>query len=120
MAHRLFFVASLILFVVAGGACMAQGGGAQGYSKKEVMAPMRDGVKLFTRIYTPIKSAGPLPILLMRSPYADWNIGVISPDKDPYVRNLAAEEYIFVYHNIREKQQSEGEFIMEGPMEKKK
>jgi len=88
------------------------------YSKKEVMVPMRDGVKLFTRIFTPDSITEPLPILLMRSPYADWNIGTINPEKDPYVKNMAAGGYIFVYQNIRGKQKSEGDFIMEGAFEK--
>ena len=39
------------------------------YSKKEVMIPMRDGVKLFTAIYTP-KTAGKYPILMVRTPYS--------------------------------------------------
>ena len=88
------------------------------YTKTEVMVPMRDGVKLWTKIYTPDKVNGPLPILLMRSPYVDWNIGVLSPEKDPYVQNMAKEGYIFVYQNIRGKQKSEGDFIMEGAFDK--
>jgi predicted acyl esterase len=59
------------------------------YTKKEIMVPMRDGIRLFTRIYTPDSIPGPLPILIMRSPYSDWNIGVLSPEKDPYVSNMA-------------------------------
>jgi uncharacterized protein len=89
------------------------------YSKKEVMVPMRDGARLFTRIYTPVNITGPLPILLMRSPYSDWNIGVLSPEKDPFVKNMAKDGYIFVYQNIRGKQKSEGEFIMEGAFDGK-
>lgn len=88
------------------------------YSKKEIMVPMRDGAKLFTRIYTPDSVTRPLPILIMRSPYSDWNIGVASPEKDSYVKNMAKDGYIFVYQNIRGKQKSEGEFIMEGAFDK--
>jgi len=89
------------------------------YTKKEVMVPMRDGIKLYTKIYTPDGITTPLPILIMRSPYSDWNIGVLSPEKDSYVKNMAKGGYIFVYQNIRGKQKSEGEFIMEGPIDKK-
>ena len=88
------------------------------YTKKEIMVPMRDGVKLFTRIYTPDGISGPLPVLILRSPYVDWNIGVVSPEKDPYLAILAKEGYIFAYQNIRGKQKSEGDFIMEGPIDK--
>ncbi|MDR3680229.1 MAG: CocE/NonD family hydrolase [Flavipsychrobacter sp.] len=89
------------------------------YAKKEIMVPMRDGVKLFTRIYIPVNGSDTLPILIMRSPYSDWNIGVLSPEKDSYVKNLAQDGYIFVYQNIRGKQKSEGDFVMEGAFERK-
>jgi uncharacterized protein len=49
----------------------------------------------------------------MRSPYSDWNMGKISPEKDHYVKNMAKDGYIFVFQNIRGKQKSEGRFIME-------
>jgi uncharacterized protein len=88
------------------------------YTKREVMVPMRDGIKLFTRIYLPDSINDPLPVLLMRSPYGDWNMGLKSPEKDCYVANMAEDGYIFVYQNIRGKQKSEGEFIMEGPIHK--
>jgi len=82
------------------------------------MVPMRDGVKLFTRIYIPDSMPNPLPILIMRTPYSDWNIGLLSPDKDHYVENMAEDGYIFVYQNIRGKQKSEGDFIMEGSFDR--
>src|SRR5205814_9405861 len=43
------------------------------YSKREVMVPMRDGVKLFTSVYTPKDTPGASakhPILLRRTPYS--------------------------------------------------
>lgn len=39
------------------------------YDKREVMVPMRDGVKLFTAIYTPKNRTDKFPILLNRTPY---------------------------------------------------
>lgn len=85
------------------------------YEKVEVMVPMRDGVKLFTRIYKPLNVKQKLPVLMMRSPYSGWNIGTLSPEKDPYIQDMAIEGYFFVYQNIRGKHQSEGEFIMTRP-----
>ena len=38
------------------------------YNKKEYMVPMRDGVELFTIVYTPKKTEAELPILLYRTP----------------------------------------------------
>ncbi|MGH2645088.1 MAG: CocE/NonD family hydrolase, partial [Chitinophagaceae bacterium] len=86
------------------------------YKKEEIMIPMRDGVRLFTRIYIPEHAEGPFPILLMRSPYSSWNMGTRYPLKDPYIRDMAKEGYIFVYQNIRGKQKSEGYFVMQRPV----
>ncbi len=109
-----FFVITLASAGLAG----AQPDAITSYKKQEIMVPTRDGIKLFTRIYTPVNNTNPLPILIMRSPYCDWNIGVLPPEKDPYVKELAKGGYIFVYQNIRGKQKSEGEFIMEGPIDR--
>ena len=40
------------------------------YTKREVLIPMRDGVKLFTAIYTPKDTRQPHPILMQRTPYS--------------------------------------------------
>ena len=39
------------------------------YNRLEVMIPMRDGVKLFTVIYTPKNQSEKLPFLMLRTPY---------------------------------------------------
>ncbi|MCC6330294.1 MAG: hypothetical protein IT174_17435, partial [Acidobacteria bacterium] len=39
------------------------------YTKREVMIPVRDGVKLFTVIYEPKDKSQKYPILLNRTPY---------------------------------------------------
>ena len=35
----------------------------------DAMIPMRDGVRLHTKIFAPKEASGPLPILLLRTPY---------------------------------------------------
>ena len=40
------------------------------YTKQEVYITMRDGVKLFTSIYTPKNKAELHPILMTRTPYS--------------------------------------------------
>jgi uncharacterized protein len=75
---------------------------------QEVMIPMRDGVHLQTAILTPVNTAGPLPILIQRTPY-----GV--PEKAPTevwpdVKELMADGYIFVFQNLRGRFKSEGVF----------
>jgi uncharacterized protein len=42
----------------------------ENYTKKEVYIPMRDGVKLFTAIYTPKDATEKHPILMTRTPYS--------------------------------------------------
>jgi uncharacterized protein len=79
---------------------------------REVMIPMRDGVRLQTVIISPKKSKEPLPILLRRTPY-----GV--PDEAAAEEALAADpnagKWIRVAQNIRGRFKSEGEFVMLRP-----
>lgn len=81
------------------------------YSKREVMIPVRDGVKLFTAIYEPKKTSERYPILLNRTPYTVAPYGSAmktSLGPDPL---FAKEGYIFVYQDVRGKTMSEGEFV---------
>ena len=88
---------------------MGQEAGAKPpFQFEEVMIPMRDGVRLQTVILTPTDSAGPLPILVERTPY-----GV--PDKAPTTvwpraKELMEDGYIFVFQNLRGRFKSEGVF----------
>ena len=41
-----------------------------GYEKNEYMVPMRDGVKLYTAVYTPVDKGQEYPFLLKRTPYS--------------------------------------------------
>lgn len=78
------------------------------YTFREVMVPMRDGLKLQTVILTPTDATEPLPILLTRTPYGipDKAPAVVSPSRTA----LAADGYILVYQNIRGRFKSEGIF----------
>ncbi len=40
------------------------------YLKSEYMVPMRDGVRLFTIVYTPKDASTQYPILFLRTPYS--------------------------------------------------
>lgn len=81
----------------------------QHYNKIEVYIPMRDGVKLFTSIYTPKDESQKYPILLNRTPYA---VAPYASDKYKSTlgnfKNMAKEGYIFVYQDVRGKWMSEG------------
>ena len=91
------------------------------YDKREVMVPMRDGVKLFTSIYTPKDTAQRVPILLNRTPYAVRPYGKDAQGAEQFRPTLgpnplfARETYIFVYQDVRGRWMSEGEFVNARP-----
>ena len=80
------------------------------FTKKEVMIPMRDGIKLFTAIYTPKDSSRTYPILMKRTPYscAPYGTELVGNFQNMY---LAREGYIFVFQDVRGKYMSEGDFV---------
>ncbi len=81
------------------------------YNKKEYRISMRDGVKLFTSIYTPKDTTETYPFLLQRTPYSVAPYG-----EGKYARRLGPnklfikEKYIFVYQDVRGRHLSEGQF----------
>ncbi len=96
------------------------------YSKREVMIPMRDGVKLFTAVYSPKDRTGPFPFLIARTPYSAAPYG-----ENAFPRSIgpgaafAESGYIFVQQDVRGRYRSEGRFehmtphrrIKKGPRE---
>ncbi len=85
---------------------------ADRFTVREVMIPMRDGVRLHTRIFTPKAQQGPLPIILLRTPYG---IAHAETNFTAYLKTLAEEGYVFVFQDIRGKFGSEGTFVMQRP-----
>lgn len=84
----------------------------QHYTKREVMIPMRDGIRLFTAIYEPRDNSSRHPILMNRqcygcAPYGEDRFQHFSPvGYYEYLRN----GYIIVYQDVRGKNMSEGVF----------
>ena len=89
------------------------------YIRREVMVPMRDGVKLHTVILIP-KNAQGLPMLLERTPY---NAGEFSKAAVPRLREAVSnanrewvdDQYIIVHQDIRGKYGSQGKYVMTRP-----
>ncbi len=87
------------------------------YTKREVMIPMRDGVKLFTSVYEPKSKAQKWPILMSRTPYSSAPYGKDKEGKDQFKTSLGPDElfaregYIFVYQDVRGRWMSEGKFV---------
>src|SRR5689334_21407393 len=83
------------------------------FDRTEAMIEMRDGVKLFTTVHVPKDAKGPLPIILIRTPYgidgrAEKNFGVA-------LKELVADGYAFAFQDIRGRFKSEGKFVMTRP-----
>jgi putative CocE/NonD family hydrolase len=84
----------------------------ENYTKYEKRIPMRDGVKLFTAIYTPNDTSKEYPVLLLRTPYSispygpDRYRGSIGPHQE-----FEKDGFIFVYQDVRGRFMSEGKFV---------
>ncbi len=113
-------VSALTLAVALAAAGCAPAGGAPvdedyvrgHYDKTEVRIPMRDGVCLFTAIYTPKDRSRDYPFLMRRTPYSVRPYG-----EDAYPDALGPNEaftrdgFIFVYQDVRGRMMSEGTFL---------
>lgn len=81
-------------------------------NKQEVYITMRDGVRLFTSIYTPKDTTKSYPILITRTPYNIEGGGPEGINRHLFQRtNLIKEGYIFVFQDVRGKYMSEGTFM---------
>src|SRR5258708_40308424 len=77
------------------------------YARQDHRIPMRDGVRLFTSIYSPRDTSRPLPLLLSRTPYgSDKYLHPTGP-----AERFAKAGYIFVFQDVRGKYRSEGTFV---------
>ncbi|MHB1862241.1 MAG: CocE/NonD family hydrolase [Gemmatimonadaceae bacterium] len=94
------------------------------YVRRDVMIPMRDGVKLHTVILIP-KGAHNAPILLTRTPYnatattsyaASAHLGPELNGYDNAQDVIIPGGYIRVVQDIRGKYGSEGEYVMNRPL----
>src|SRR5262245_4269897 len=80
------------------------------FTRTAEMITVRDGVKLNTIIYAPKDQKGPLPFILLRTPYGIETRGPRALKE--YLKDLAEEGYIFVFQDIRGRHKSEGQFVM--------
>jgi uncharacterized protein len=94
------------------------------YTRREVMIPMRDGVKLHTVILVP-KGAKNAPILLTRTPYDasaltnhthSAHLGPSLYGYDNATDVIVEGGYIRVVQDIRGKYGSEGDYVMNRPL----
>ena len=103
------------------------------YERRDVMIPMRDGVKLHTVIIVPksvidantIDAKKRAPILLARTPYnateltshaASSHLGSILNGYDNAIEVIIEGGYIRVVQDVRGKYGSEGDYVMNRPL----
>jgi uncharacterized protein len=94
---------------------------AEHYTKYEHRIPMRDGVRLFTRVYVPKDDARAWPIILTRTPYALKPYGTDNyNDPAGSFRTLAKDKFILVSQDVRGRYGSEGLYMHVRPFNPKK
>ena len=85
---------------------------AEHYTKFEHRIPMRDGARLFTRVYVPKDDSQAWPIILTRTPYALKPYGADNyTDPSGSFRTLATNSFILVTQDVRGRFGSEGEYV---------
>jgi putative CocE/NonD family hydrolase len=84
------------------------GGGDVAYRLQDVMIPMRDGVRLHTKVFAPVDVSDPVPILMQRTPYGTEGTvvgGLLGPSP-----RFDRAGYVFVHQDVRGQHGSEGEW----------
>jgi hypothetical protein len=116
MKSKSFFSGNLAFLVLMMAFCFpsyaqSPDGLKQKYNKEEVYITMRDGIRLFTSIYTPKNKSVAHPVLLNRTPY---DIEPGGPGSFNFFMQLYSrftdDEYIMVFQDVRGKYMSEGVF----------
>jgi uncharacterized protein len=82
------------------------------YTKYEHRIPMRDGVRLFTRVYVPKDDSELWPILFARTPYSlkPYGTGNYQEPNGSFL-GLAKDRFILVSQDVRGRYGSEGQFV---------
>jgi putative CocE/NonD family hydrolase len=98
--------------------------GSFDYARREVMIPMRDGVKLHTVVLVP-RGATAAPILLTRTPYdasgltshkQSPHLGPVLSGYDNATDVIVDGGYIRAVQDVRGKYGSEGDYVMNRPL----
>ncbi|MBN1396673.1 MAG: CocE/NonD family hydrolase [Bacteroidetes bacterium] len=111
------YLCLLCLFVYMQAAAAGMDGDSlffiENYTKSEYQIQMRDGIKLFTAIYSPKDSSDKYPILILRTPYDVRPYGAQMDfpfNKIGLHPEFLREKFIFVFQDVRGRFMSEGNF----------
>ena len=111
-----------VLFLIAMFLVIPQLHGQEGnyvvenYIKTEYQVEMRDGVRLYTIVYTPIDKSEKYPFLMQRTPYSIGPYGDRMRGRLSSNDLLEKDKYIFVFQDVRGKYMSEGEYVNMRPV----
>ncbi|MGN6391929.1 MAG: CocE/NonD family hydrolase [Gemmatimonadales bacterium] len=103
-------VIALVLALAAVAVVVVRGRGGE-YQRRELTIPVRDGTRLFAVALVPRHVTGPLPILLVRTPFSAANTFGDANLPAAY-RELGRDGYIFVAEDIRGRFGSGGTFVV--------
>jgi putative CocE/NonD family hydrolase len=82
------------------------------YIKHDYYIPMRDGVRLFTSVYSPRETNREYAIMMVRTPYSIRPYGETNyPGSLGPSEAFARHGFIFVYQDVRGRNHSEGNYI---------
>ncbi len=83
----------------------------ENFTRQDYRIPMRDGVRLYTIVYSPKEGSKKYPLLMLRTPYGigPYDEGKLRGSLGPN-KHFLTEGYIFVYQDVRGRFMSEGEF----------
>ncbi len=117
MPYRHCCTALAGLLLIAGtpsALCAQQAPSTPEYVRQEVLLPMRDGVRLHASVWRPAQAGGPLPLVLIRTPYGaqEWSAKGLAAAYG----ELERSGYIFVIEDVRGRFGSEGQFVMMRPL----
>jgi len=111
-----FWFALLTLGALSLASAQQKDAGSSLFTRTDFMVPMRDGTQLFTVVMRPTAATGPLPLILMRTPYGAASVSEALGNKPTSIlREFVSEGYLFVFQDIRGRYQSQGEFVMTRP-----
>jgi putative CocE/NonD family hydrolase len=81
------------------------------YTKTEYRIPMRDGIKLYTAVYTPKDTSARYPFLILRTRYGVYSYGAENFGRIRGAADPRRDPYIFVMQDVRGSFMSEGQFV---------
>ena len=120
-SRRVFVGLLMTVFAVVAGHAQTQANATaefykSHYEKHEYRIAMRDGVKLYTQVYTPVaaqfEDKGPYPFLMTRTPYScgSYDNANVQPRVSGNMTMLKSG-YILVCQDVRGRWESEGSWL---------